>query len=226
MKQISRSRVTDVDERERDNSFAYWHKRDHLFRVSVDGLTLLEESHWPASPSLTQLCQDKGQTEENCHNFIRVLLQRGDQVLACGTNAFSPRCSWRQIEAIDVVDEWVNGMAKCPYSPHANITSLMTADGDYFIGAPTDFSGQDAAIYRLLGQSNRLRTMQYNSKWLNRPEFVGSFETEDFVYFFFREVAVEYINCGKVRFFTIVLFFVQSLAIGGLLIRSFRTVDY
>ena len=89
-------------------------------------------------------------------------------------------------------------MAKCPYSPHSNITSLMASNGDYYIASPTDFSGQDFSIYRLMGSSNRLRTMQYNSKWLNMPEFVGSFETDHFVYFFFREVAVEYINCGKV----------------------------
>ena len=42
-----------------------------------------------------------------------------------------------------------------------------------------------------------LRTDQYNSKWLNSPQFVGSFEAGEFVYFIFRETAVEYINCGK-----------------------------
>lgn len=29
------------------------------------------------------------------------------------------------------------------------------------------------------------------------PNFVGSFDVGDYVYFFFRESAVEYINCGK-----------------------------
>ncbi len=29
------------------------------------------------------------------------------------------------------------------------------------------------------------------------PNFVGSFDIGDYVYFFFRESAVEYINCGK-----------------------------
>lgn len=29
------------------------------------------------------------------------------------------------------------------------------------------------------------------------PDFVHSFEYEDFVFFFFRETAVEYMNCGK-----------------------------
>ncbi len=31
------------------------------------------------------------------------------------------------------------------------------------------------------------------------PDFVNSLEDEDHVYFFFREAAVEYINCGKVK---------------------------
>ena len=29
------------------------------------------------------------------------------------------------------------------------------------------------------------------------PQFVGSFDVGDQVYFFFREVALEYTNCGK-----------------------------
>lgn len=32
---------------------------------------------------------------------------------------------------------------------------------------------------------------------LAEPNFVGSFDIGDYVYFFFRETAVEYINCGK-----------------------------
>ena len=29
------------------------------------------------------------------------------------------------------------------------------------------------------------------------PNFVGSYDVGEYVYFFFRETAVEYINCGK-----------------------------
>ena len=104
---------------------------------------------------------------------------------------------------------------RCPYSPHSRISSLLSSGpggaADLYIGGPTDFSGQDNAIYRLPLPSatatthhhsqqthkGRLRTMQYNAKWLNVPEFVGSVEVDHFVYFFFREAAVEYSNCGK-----------------------------
>lgn len=102
------------------------------------------------------------------------------------------------MENISKVSEWVNGIAKCPYDPSANITALMDEDGDYYVGGPTDFHGSDAAIYRNFGQQTTIRTKQYNSMWLNEPQFVGSFETDQFIYFFFREAAVEYINCGKV----------------------------
>lgn len=40
------------------------------------------------------------------------------------------------------------GVAKCPFNPHANITTLMTESGKLFIGSPTDFSGTDPAILR------------------------------------------------------------------------------
>ncbi|GBP26619.1 Semaphorin-5A [Eumeta japonica] len=42
-----------------------------------------------------------------------------------------------------------------------------------------------------------IRTSQYDYKWLYDPQFVGSFEDDNFVYFVFREIALEYMNCGK-----------------------------
>jgi hypothetical protein len=32
---------------------------------------------------------------------------------------------------------------------------------------------------------------------LDKPDFVGSYDVGEYVYFFFREMAVEYMNCGK-----------------------------
>lgn len=36
-----------------------------------------------------------------------------------------------------------------------------------------------------------------NIYFFSEPNFVGSFDIGDYVLFFFRETAVEYINCGK-----------------------------
>lgn len=102
------------------------------------------------------------------------------------------------MENANTVTDTVRGVGKCPYSPLSNITAMITLNGQYFAGSPMDFSGADSAIVRDLGASY-LRTKNYDAKWLNEPQFVGSFETDAYVYFLFRESAVEYINCGKVR---------------------------
>lgn len=102
------------------------------------------------------------------------------------------------MENANGVTDTVRGVGKCPYSPLSNITAMITLNGQYFAGSPMDFSGVDSAIVRDLGASY-LRTKNYDAKWLNEPQFVGSFETDAYVYFLFREAAVEYINCGKVR---------------------------
>lgn len=117
-----------------------------------------------------------------------------------------------QMENANGVMDTVRGVGKCPYSPLSNITAMITLNGQYFAGSPMDFSGVDSAIVRDLGASY-LRTKNYDAKWLNEPQFVGSFETDSYVYFLFREAAVEYINCGKVRDLNkyICIYFVDQL---------------
>ena len=41
------------------------------------------------------------------------------------------------------------------------------------------------------------RTIKYDSHMLDKPDFVGSYDVGEYVYFFFRETAVEFMNCGK-----------------------------
>lgn len=90
--------------------------------------------------------------------------------------------------------------AMCPYSPVFNSTAMMTLNGQYFVGTPVDFSGVEPTIFRHLGGLPHLRTKPYNTGSLNGAQFVGSFETEMYAYFIFRENALEYTNCGKVKF--------------------------
>ncbi|KOC59161.1 Semaphorin-5B [Habropoda laboriosa] len=172
--------------------------RDNLYRLTLASLSPLEHASWPASDEKSNTCQNKGQSDEDCRNYVKVLLSNGKSLFTCGTYAFSPWCTWREIENISSVTNEMSGIAMCPYSPRANVTALLARGptGGLFTGAPTDFSGADPAICRTLATPN-LRTHQYDSRWLNDPQFVASFETEDHVYFLFRESAVEYINCGK-----------------------------
>ncbi|XP_049530217.1 semaphorin-5A isoform X1 [Anopheles darlingi] len=174
--------------------------RDNLFRFSLR-LDVIERVAWDVPPYLRALCLAKGQTEENCRNYVMVLQSFGNQVYVCGTHGFSPRCTMRQMEDLSSVHRDDDGVAKCPYNPHANMTALMSETGQLFVGSVTDFSGSDSAILRsdITQNSSRiLRTVQYNSLLLNDPQFVGSFEHGGFIYFVLREAAVEYMNCGKI----------------------------
>lgn len=173
--------------------------RDNLYRLSLH-LDVREKMPWEVTPAMRNTCLDKGQSEEACRNHIMVLENFGNRVYVCGTYAFSPYCSWRQMENLTVT-RYDKGVAKCPFSPFANNTAHMSDNGKLYVGTTTDFSGSDPAILRAdvtQEGSRMLRTNQYNSKWLNDPQFVGSFEHGEFVYFVFREAAVEYINCGKI----------------------------
>lgn len=82
--------------------------------------------------------------------------------------ALSYTCNiWLQSQQLAKVVEWVPGIGKCPYSPSFNNTAMMTEDGNLYAATVMDFIGQDPAIYRIMGPSTNLRTLQYNSKWLN-----------------------------------------------------------
>ncbi|XP_057667555.1 semaphorin-5A [Diorhabda carinulata] len=170
---------------------------DGLYRLSLSRLRLLEYANWEPSEDTRRFCIEKGQSDGMCHNFINIILSNGKDIFACGTNAFSPQCSWRQIDYISNVTSIIDGVAQSPSNPEANITAILLENGEYYFGGPTDSFGSDTLISKSVDNTVILRTKQYNNFWLNEPQFVGSFESDKFVYFLFREVAVEYMNCGK-----------------------------
>uniref|UniRef100_A0A4W5M223 Sema domain-containing protein n=1 Tax=Hucho hucho TaxID=62062 RepID=A0A4W5M223_9TELE len=107
-------------------------------------------------------------------------------------------CSTSLTNLTEIHDQ-ISGMARCPYNPLHNSTALITSSGDLYAATAMDFSGRDPAIYRSLGGLPPLRTAQYNSKWLNEPNFVSSYDIGNFTYFFFRENALEH-DCGRTVF--------------------------
>ncbi|KPP78790.1 hypothetical protein Z043_101682 [Scleropages formosus] len=158
-----------------------------------------QEAEWPCDEFTKGACFSRGKSEEECQNYIRVLLVSGDRLFTCGTNAFTPICTNRTLTNLTEIHDQISGMARCPYSPQHNSTALITSSGELYAATAMDFSGRDPAIYRSLGGLPPLRTAQYNSKWLNEPNFVSSYDIGNFTYFFFRENAVEH-DCGKTVF--------------------------
>uniref|UniRef100_A0A8C8GJ87 Sema domain-containing protein n=1 Tax=Oncorhynchus tshawytscha TaxID=74940 RepID=A0A8C8GJ87_ONCTS len=169
--------------------------RNHLFRLHLEDLSLIQVRLYQANVS----CGVLSSSQEECQNYIRVLLVNGDRLFTCGTNAFTPICTNRTLTNLTEIHDQISGMARCPYNPLHNSTALITSSGDLYAATAMDFSGRDPAIYRSLGGLPPLRTAQYNSKWLNEPNFVSSYDIGNFTYFFFRENALEH-DCGRTVF--------------------------
>nr|XP_056703934.1 semaphorin-6A isoform X4 [Euleptes europaea] len=176
--------------------------RDHIYTVDMDMNT--EEIHfskkltWKSRQPDVDTCRMKGKHKDECHNFIKVLLKKNDDTLfVCGTNAFSPSCRTYKKDTLEFLGDEFSGMARCPYdAKHANVA--LFAEGKLYSATVTDFLAIDAVIYRSLGDSPTLRTVKHDSKWLKEPYFVQALDYGNYIYFFFREISVEYHSMGKV----------------------------
>jgi len=170
--------------------------RNVVYNISLSDLTENTDLRitWNSRDRDRELCLVKGKSQDDCNNYVRVLAKVSEEkLLVCGTNSYNPRCRnyARNNESVYEVVKEFSGKGYCPYDPQHNSTSIFT-DGELYSGTVSDFSGSDPLIIK-----DQIRTGQYNLKHLNGPDFVSSIEDEDFVYFFFREEAVEYMNCGK-----------------------------
>ncbi|XP_055723696.1 semaphorin-6B-like [Salvelinus fontinalis] len=151
------------------NRTLYIGARDDLYRVELDNTSgdemfYSKKRTWESNKNDIRVCRMKGKHEEECRNFIKVLLSQHEGLFVCGTNAFNPLCANYTRDSLEMVGETVSGMARCPYDPrHANVA--LFAEGSLFTGTVTDFLAIDAVIYRSLGDSPALRTVKHDSKW-------------------------------------------------------------
>ncbi|XP_048383354.1 semaphorin-6A-like isoform X5 [Stegostoma tigrinum] len=188
------------------NRTLYIAARDHIYTVEMDTsfteqINFNKKLTWRSKQADIDICRMKGKHKDECHNFIKLLLKRNDDTLfVCGTNAFNPSCRNYKLDTLDIFgDDNISGMARCPYDPkHANVA--LFAEGKLYSATVTDFLAIDSVIYRSLGDSPTLRTVKHDSKWLKEPYFVQAVDYADYIYFFFREIAVEYNTMGKVIF--------------------------
>ncbi|XP_063820244.1 semaphorin-6A isoform X3 [Pseudophryne corroboree] len=187
------------------NRTLYIAARDHIYTIDMDAshteeIYFSKKLTWKSKQPDVDTCRMKGKHKDECHNFIKVLLKRDEETLfVCGTNAFNPSCRNYRMDTLEFLDEEISGMARCPYdAKHANVA--LFADGKLYSATVTDFLAIDAVIYRSLGDSPTLRTVKYDSKWLKEPYFVHAVDYGDLIYFFYREIAVEYNSMGKVVF--------------------------
>ncbi|XP_078473308.1 semaphorin-6A-like [Lampetra planeri] len=179
--------------------------RDHVFTVDLSrpvhgAITHSTKLTWMAERQEVDRCLMNGKTEEECHNFIKVVAPRGDGLLfVCGTNAYSPTCRNYQLADLSFTGEQTSGLAKCPFDPRQGGAAAFAGERLYSATA-VDPLGVDAVVYGSLGPGPPLRSLKLDSKWLKEPVFVRVLEHGQHVYFFFTEIAIELSSMGKVLF--------------------------
>merc|ERR1719245_1967908 len=190
-------------------------KVPNLFNISQTDCT---KDALVLEPDNVANCVSRGKSEEfDCKNHIRVIQAiDNDRLYVCGTNAHSPKDMVIYSNLTDLARHEFyagvgDGVAKCPFDPEDNSTAIWVKTGNpgghaaLYSGTNAEFTKADPIIFRgdIFDEKNGRReygfkrTIKYDSHMLDKPDFVGSYEVGEYVYFFFREVAVEYMNCGK-----------------------------
>jgi len=194
---------------------------DRVMRINLSDIsqTNCQRDSLLLEPTSSSECTSKGKNQHyDCRNHIRVIQPMGDgsRLYVCGTNAHNPKdlviyANLTNLPRTEYVPGIGNGIAKCPFDPDDNSTAVWVEHGNpgglpaLYSGTVAEFTKADNVIFRTdlynLTTKRRefmfKRTIKYDSKWLDKPNFVASYDIGEYVYFFFRETALEYINCGK-----------------------------
>jgi hypothetical protein len=79
----------------------YYSNRLVQFDYQLNEIEVIEDT--PKHEDHTYCYNSRG-SQENCYNHYRVLLigsyKSQQSLLACGTNAYNPMCSWRKVRAV------------------------------------------------------------------------------------------------------------------------------
>uniref|UniRef100_A0A3B5B7E3 Semaphorin 6D n=1 Tax=Stegastes partitus TaxID=144197 RepID=A0A3B5B7E3_9TELE len=156
----------------------------------------LQKLTWRSGQADREMCAVKGKHRDECHNFIKVLVPRNDDLVNLGSTPYISISSLN-LDNLEFDGEEINGLARCPFDSKQTNVALF-AEGKLYSATVADFQASDSVIYRSMGDGSALRTIKYDSKWLKEPHFLHAAEYGNYVYFFYREIAVEHSNLGKV----------------------------
>uniref|UniRef100_A0A7N8YN20 Semaphorin 6D n=1 Tax=Mastacembelus armatus TaxID=205130 RepID=A0A7N8YN20_9TELE len=140
--------------------------QDTLFIIPHTNIVSHSLLTWRSGQADREMCAVKGKHRDECHNFIKVLVPRNDDlVFICGTNGFNPMCRYYRLDNLELDGEEINGLARCPFDSKQTNVALF-AEGKLYSATVADFQASDSVIYRSMGDGSALRTIKYDSKWL------------------------------------------------------------
>ncbi|KAG7325890.1 hypothetical protein KOW79_010815 [Hemibagrus wyckioides] len=176
--------------------------RDAVLSLNITNaghLQLSKKIDWSPTNEELGACGMKGTPEMDCPNFVRVLqVLNSTHMFACGTFAFSPRCSFIDSEEFTLLvnpsGKPEEGRGRCPYNPYHKNTAI-TVGGELYTATVADYRGNRPVISRHLSEGDRVdMKLDDTPGWLEDPTFISStyIPSEEKVYFFFSEMGREY----------------------------------
>ncbi|VDI65573.1 semaphorin 6 [Mytilus galloprovincialis] len=132
-----------------------------------------------------------------CQNHIKFITKTKDDILfVCGTNADAPKGF--EINTTSGVTTYGSGdkftAVPCSNDPFHNFTAIyikhqnFSKEDDIYYGSTLH---SESTIQRPIFGTNDYMKGVISNKWMKDPQFVGSFDVEHRVFFFFRETAVD-----------------------------------
>ncbi|XP_021364116.1 semaphorin-2A-like [Mizuhopecten yessoensis] len=187
---------------------------NHIIRLNVANISN-KFDHYKLKVQATDLqisyCKYDAKPEiPDCQNHIRFIerymTSDPNQIYFCGTGASEPLGYTLNIDVMETSDgQGISAESMCPNDPFQNSTALYVESGNPG-NVSALYSGTSASgrpfIYRPRLLDNGVESSGYmktvdDDNWINKGQFVGSFDMGDSVYIFFREVALEFTNCEK-----------------------------
>ncbi|XP_028819978.1 semaphorin-4A isoform X2 [Denticeps clupeoides] len=176
--------------------------RDAILSLDVrqaSSMVLKGRLDWSPSEKDLDDCTMKGKRKTDCSNFVRVLqVLNSTHMYACGTFAFSPRCTYINSETFSLMTDpsgkQEEGRGRCPYDPYQRNTAIVV-DGELYTATVADYHGNWPVISRHLSEGSRVDLkLDDMLGWVEDPTFISStyVPSEEKVYFFFSEVGREY----------------------------------
>ena len=142
-----------------------------------------------------------------CHNYIRFIQQipsrfktndvDKEQVLVCGTGAFSPKCTIHESASLSNYS-FMTSREDAGYSPFAledHIIAILASNGRFF--SATSIRSQENPLIRMaknpLGRDSlfHVQTPLNYVELLYYPHFISTYEIDAYIYFFITERAYE-----------------------------------
>ncbi|MFH4977163.1 hypothetical protein AB6A40_003872 [Gnathostoma spinigerum] len=187
----------------------------HLFKLWAYNIndTSTDKAYGHVELAITQEdieeCRENGNVE--CENGVRLLLMKKNKqiLLVCSSGGVRPRIYYVDAVSLEHRSLPENVIGICSPDPRINTTATLVEVGNpddipsLYSGIRTGLSFENDLIYRPPLAVNKkeihssMRTVYTDYRWLNDPQFVASMDIGKYVYFIFREVAVEYENCGR-----------------------------